>query len=179
MEEEFEVDEIQDRRTKNGKYEYGQVMINLLRLLVSLSLLHSIKWSHFLANLNCLSPCLVVHEIEKPAMAKWNSGLVNLLEQAERGNMGVVNPRCEWLTQEKRRERRQGMVNPSDDAGFFCATACHEICACWIDCRKRQEWQSELSLVRLCEGCVYPQRIDSMIEMEMGMQRVSVVAELP
>ena len=61
------------------------------------------------------------------------------------------------------------MVNPSDDAGFVC----------WMDCLEQQEWQGELSLVRLCEGCVSRQRIDSMIKKEMGWQRISVVAELP
>ena len=72
-----------------------------------------------------------------------------------------------------------GMVNPSDDACFFSAIACHENWDHRIDCLERLELQSEHSLmsVCLCEGCVSPQRIDSMVEIEMGWLRTSVVVK--
>ena len=71
------------------------------------------------------------------------------------------------------------MVNPSDDACFFTAIACNEKWDHRIDCLQQLALQSEHSWmsVCLCEGCVSPQRIDSMVEIERGLLRTSVVVE--
>ena len=73
MEEKFEVEESQDRRKKNRKYEYkvkwaGYDKPTWVKALNLKNAQEAKK--DFDDLLHCLSPCLVVHEIEKPVLAK-------------------------------------------------------------------------------------------------------------